>query len=416
MKFTDLGLIEPILKTLDLQGYSTPTPIQQQAIPPILAGKDVVGLAQTGTGKTAAFTLPLLQKLTDGTHRGQNRPIRVLVLSPTRELAAQIEKSVQDYGKNLSLWSTCVVGGVPVKRQRNALKCGVDILVATPGRLEDLVSQQIITLNKVDTIVLDEADQMLDIGFMPAIKRILKMLPKKRQTLLFSATMPKEIRALSNDYLKTPVEISVAPVAATADRIDQSVIHMKHEDKTSAIASLIKSHKGKRVIVFTRTKRGADKVTRKLNGENLGAVAIHGNKSQGQRQKALAGFRDGSSPVLIATDIAARGIDVPGVELVVNYELPHVAEAYVHRIGRTARAGASGFAVSFCAGDEVKCLRGIEKLIRFSIPAKAVDGSALPEAANSPNPSTKPKSRGPRPGGKRRWYKTKGKSNARASA
>jgi len=386
VNFTDLGLKKPILSTLAKQGYETPTPIQVQAIPPILAGRDVVGLAQTGTGKTAAFTLPLLHRLTGQDLAGGFRAVRVLILSPTRELAQQIETAVRTYGGSMGLRTACVVGGVPIKRQINALKNGVDILVATPGRLEDLFSQRVVKLDKIETVVLDEADQMLDIGFMPAIRRILGHTPKKRQTLLFSATMPKEIKALSHDHLKDPVEVAVAAVAATADRIDQSVMHMQAGDKPSAIAKLVKTHPGKRVIVFTRTKRGADKVVRKLNAENLGAEAIHGNKSQGQRQRALAAFKTGSTPVLIATDIAARGIDVPGVELVVNYDLPNVPESYVHRIGRTARAGASGLAVSFCATDDVKLLRDIEKLIKIQIPALAVDGSAIPERQASPTP------------------------------
>ena len=409
MTFQNLGLSKPILSTLANQGYDIPTPIQTQAIPPILAGNDVVGLAQTGTGKTAAFTLPLLHNLSADGFPGEWRNIRVLVLTPTRELAAQIDAAVKTYAKNLSIWSTCVVGGVPIKRQKNALRNGVDILVATPGRLEDLVAQKVVRLDHVKTVVLDEADQMLDIGFMPAIKRILKLCPKKRQTLLFSATMPKEIRALSNDYLNSPVEVSVAPKAATADRIDQTVMHMTPGDKPSAVAKLVKSHSGKRIIVFTRTKRGADKVTRKLNAENLRANAIHGNKSQSQRQKALAAFKEGTNPVLIATDIAARGIDVPGIELVVNYDLPHVAEAYVHRIGRTARAGAAGLAVSFCTGEDVKLLRAIEKLIRISIPALSVDGTKIPEQVHTPTPRP---AKQQRPQNKRRWHKPKQRARA----
>jgi len=411
VKFTDLGLKKPILSIVASEGYETPTPIQMQAIPPILAGRDVVGLAQTGTGKTAAFALPLLHRLSDAKRGGDLRPVRVLILSPTRELAAQIEKSVHTYGRNLPLRSTCVVGGVPIRKQINILRGGVDILVATPGRLEDLVSQKVVRLDHVEAVVLDEADQMLDIGFMPAIRRILRLLPKKRQTLLFSATMPKEIKALSADHLSDPIEVSVAPVAATADRIDQTVMHMQSGDKVSAIAKLVRTHPGKRIIVFTRTKRGADKVAKKLNVEGLGAGAIHGNKSQGQRQRALATFRDGSNPVLIATDIAARGIDVPGVELVVNYDLPNVPESYVHRIGRTARAGASGLAVSFCAGDEVKQLRAIEKLIRQEIPALAVDGSAIPtrQAANTPR---KPKTGGRPNNRNRRWSGKRSRASA----
>ena len=386
MNFQQLGLSAPILSTLVKAGYDAPTPIQQQAIPPVLAGRDVVGLAQTGTGKTAAFTLPLLQRLNAEPVRGA-RPVRVLILSPTRELAAQIEASARTYGAGLPIRSAVVVGGVPIRRQINALKAGVDILVATPGRLEDLVSQGAVRLDRVECVVLDEADQMLDIGFMPAIRRILRLLPATRQTLLFSATMPREIRALSADHLKDPVEVAVATVSKTADRIEQSVLHMQAGDKPGEIARLVRAHPGKRIIVFTRTKRGADKVARKLNAEGLGAGAIHGNKSQGQRQRALAAFKNASSPVLIATDIAARGIDVPGVELVVNYDLPNVPESYVHRIGRTARAGASGLAVSFCAGDEVKLLRDIEKLIRSDVPAEAVAGTALPlrQAANTRN-------------------------------
>ena len=386
MNFTELGLKKPILATLAKAGYETPTPIQLQAIPPVLDGRDVVGLAQTGTGKTAAFALPIIHRLTMGDLSGGFRPVRALILSPTRELASQIEASFRTYGGSMGLRTAVVVGGVSVKKQIHTLKVGVDVLVATPGRLEDLLAQKALQLNAIEIVVLDEADQMLDIGFMPAIKRILGMCPKSRQTLLFSATMPKEIKVLSNDYLKKPVEVSVAPAAATADRIDQTVMHMRHEDKVSAIAKLVRNHPGKRIIVFTRTKRGADKVSRKLNSEGLGSDAIHGNKSQGQRERALAAFKAGTAPVLIATDIAARGIDVPGIELVVNYDLPNVPESYVHRIGRTARAGASGFAVSFCAADELKQLRDIEKLIRINIPALAVDGAQIPDRAAQASP------------------------------
>jgi len=379
MNFESTGLSKPIQTTLQELGYETATPIQTQAIPPIMEGKDVVGLAQTGTGKTAAFTLPLLHRVNKTSEGGKHRPIRVLILSPTRELAAQIDKSVRDYGGRLPLKSTCVVGGVPIKRQINALRGGVDFLVATPGRLEDLVSQKAVRLDQVETVVLDEADQMLDIGFMPAIKRILKLLPKKRQTLLFSATMPKEIKALSQDHLQNPVEVSVTPVAKTADKIAQSVMHLPPEGKVNAMTKLAKTHPGKRIIVFARTKRGADKIARKLVAEGIGAEAIHGNKSQGQRVRTLASFKNGNTLVLIATDIAARGIDVPGVELVVNYDLPNVPESYVHRIGRTARAGASGLAVSFCTSEEVKLLRAVERLIKMKIPALSADGTPLQE-------------------------------------
>ena len=379
MNFESTGLSKPILTTLQELGYETATPIQAQAIPPIMEGRDVVGLAQTGTGKTAAFALPLLHRINKTSEGGKHRPIRVLILSPTRELAAQIDKSVRDYGGRLPLKSTCVVGGVPIKRQINALRGGVDFLVATPGRLEDLVSQKAVRLDQVETVVLDEADQMLDIGFMPAIKRILKLLPKKRQTLLFSATMPKEIKALSQDHLQNPVEVAVATVAKTADKIAQSVMHLPPDGKVNAMTKLAKTHPGKKIIVFARTKRGADKIARKLVAEGIGAEAIHGNKSQNQRVRTLASFKNGKTLVLIATDIAARGIDVPGVELVVNYDLPNVPESYVHRIGRTARAGASGLAVSFCTSEEIKLLRAIERLIKIKIPALAADGTPLQE-------------------------------------
>ncbi len=379
MNFESTGLSKPILTTLQELGYETATPIQAQAIPPIMEGRDVVGLAQTGTGKTAAFTLPLLHRINKTSQGGKHRPVRVLILSPTRELAAQIDKSVRDYGGRLPLKSTCVVGGVPIKRQINAIRGGVDFLVATPGRLEDLVSQKAVRLDQVEAVVLDEADQMLDIGFLPAIKRILKLLPKQRQTLLFSATMPKEIKALSQDHLKNPVEVSVTPVAKTADKIAQSVMHLPPDGKVNAMTKLAKTHPGKRIIVFARTKRGADKIARKLVAEGIGAEAIHGNKSQNQRVRTLQSFKNGKTLVLIATDIAARGIDVPGVELVVNYDLPNVPESYVHRIGRTARAGASGLAVSFCTSEEVKLLRAVERLIKMKIPALAADGSPMQE-------------------------------------
>ncbi len=379
MNFESTGLSKPILTTLQELGYEKATPIQAQAIPPIMEGRDVVGLAQTGTGKTAAFTLPLLHRVNKTSEGGKHRPVRVLILSPTRELAAQIDKSVRDYGGRLPLKSTCVVGGVPIKRQINALRGGIDFLVATPGRLEDLVSQKAVRLDQVETVVLDEADQMLDIGFMPAIKRILKLLPKKRQTLLFSATMPKEIKALSQDHLKNPVEVAVATVAKTADKIAQSVMHLPPDGKVNAMTKLAKTHPGKRIIVFARTKRGADKIARKLVAEGIGAEAIHGNKSQNQRVRTLQSFKNGKTLVLIATDIAARGIDVPGVELVVNYDLPNVPESYVHRIGRTARAGASGLAVSFCTSEEIKLLRAVERLIKIKIPALSADGTPLQE-------------------------------------
>lgn len=411
MNFETTGLSKPILTTLQELGYEVATPIQAQAIPPILAGRDVVGLAQTGTGKTAAFALPLLHRINKSSQGGKQRPVRVLILSPTRELAAQINKSVRDYGGRLPLKTTCVVGGVPIKRQIGALKGGVDFLVATPGRLEDLVAQKAVRLDQVETVVLDEADQMLDIGFLPAIRRILKLLPKQRQTLLFSATMPKEIKALSVDHLVNPVEVAVTPVAKTADKIAQSVMHLPPDGKVNAMVKLAKTHPGKRIIVFARTKRGADKIARKLVAEGLQAEAIHGNKSQNQRVRTLAAFKNGKTLVLIATDIAARGIDIPGVELVVNYDLPNVAESYVHRIGRTARAGASGLAVSFCSPEDIKLLRAIERLIKIKIPALSADGTPLQEK-DIPHPArTAKRPEGANPRQKRRRYRPRKKAS-----
>jgi len=392
--FADLGLSSPILKKLERQGYEHPTPIQAGAIPPILAGKDVVGLAQTGTGKTAAFTLPLLQRVQealerDSGHDNIKRAIRVLILTPTRELAAQIDKAVRNYGENLTTRSACVVGGVNMKRQIKPLKQGVDLLVATPGRLEDLLGQKIITLDWIETVVLDEADQMLDIGFMPAIKRILALTPKDRQTLLFSATMPRQIRELSNKYMKSPVEISVSPASKTADNVSQSVMFIAQPDKTKAAIALLKTYKNKRVILFSRTKRGCDRIAKRLNANGLSAQPIHGNRSQNQRTRTLDAFRAGEVDILVATDVAARGIDIPGVELVLNFDLPQVAEAYVHRIGRTGRAGKSGTAIAFCNTEEASLLRDIEKIIKQRIPVRKDDGKVEvePEWDPTKNPT-----------------------------
>lgn len=405
VNFNELGLDKLILKALDAQGYEKPTPIQSKAIPPILEGRDVVGMAQTGTGKTAAFTLPLLQRLTQSKSAAAHKTVRSLILSPTRELAAQIHKAVRDYSRNMSMTSTCVVGGMSIKPQRKALLNGVDILIATPGRLLDLADQNALRLDAVETFVLDEADQMLDIGFMPAIRRILSMVPNDRQTLLFSATMPKAIRELSARHLQDPVEVSVAAKAPTADKIEQSVRHLTREQKVGVVTDLIRAHDGQRVIVFTRTKRGADKVARRLASDGLNAAAIHGNKSQGQRKRALDAFRKGSCPVLIATDIAARGIDVPDVGLVINYELPNVPEIYIHRIGRTARAGASGVAVSFCSSEERSCLRDIERLIKYRIPEVGADGEIVATVDQVADARPAPKKKGP--SNKQRWSSKK---------
>ena len=367
MKFEQLGLSQPILDALTSLSITDPTPIQLAAIPAALKGNDVVGLAQTGTGKTAAFSLPLIEKIAGG-RRAAPRKVHALIMSPTRELAAQIHKSIRDFSRRVKLRSVLAVGGLSLNVQAKNLSGGADILIATPGRLEDLIRQGAVSLDETHFIVLDEADQMLDIGFMPAIRRVFGHLPEQRQAMLFSATMPAEIRKLSAKYLRNPVEVAVTPAARTADRIEQGVMHVSGRNKPAALAAIIHDHEGDRVIVFARTKHGADKLVRKLGNANIEAAAIHGNKSQGQREKALARFRDGSLHVLVATDIAARGIDVPGVTLVINNDLPNVPEVYVHRIGRTARAGAAGLAITLCAPDERPLLQDIEKLIKLSVP------------------------------------------------
>ena len=394
MSFETLGLTRPLLKVLERQGFMKPTPIQEQSIPLVLRGKDIVGLAQTGTGKTAAFTLPVLHLLCASARTGKFRPVRMLVLSPTRELAAQVDRVIKDFASAVNLKSVPIFGGVPFFRQAQALRKGTDILVCTPGRLEDHISQKTLDLSRVTHLVLDEADQMLDIGFLPAIKRILTFLPTKKQTLLFSATMPKEIRNLTMDYLNNPAEVAVIPVVKPADKIYQQVIFLSQSEKLNALKDLIRLRQGKRILVFFRTKHGADKVVKILNNIGLKIDAIHGNKSQVQRQRALENFRKGKCLILIATDIAARGIDVQEVELVVNYDLPDVPETYVHRIGRTARAGASGQAISFCAKNELKNLYAIEKLISIQISNLSLDGKettrpAIIGALNSKKPRRK---------------------------
>ncbi len=368
--FDDFGLAEPITRALRDENYATPTPIQAQTIPFALSGRDVIGIAQTGTGKTAAFALPILNHLTANRRRPERKSARVLVLSPTRELSGQIADSFRTYGKYIRpLDVALAIGGVPINRQIRALQRGVEVLVATPGRLLDLVNQRAITLNQFEVLVLDEADRMLDMGFIHDIKRIVAMLPKERQTLFFSATMPQEITRLADQMLRDPARVAVTPQATTVERIAQRVIHTDKSAKQALLAELLKSEQIDRVLVFTRTKHGADKVVRGLQKAGFTAEAIHGNKSQNQRERVLAAFRDGSMRTLVATDIAARGIDVDGVSHVFNYDLPNVPESYVHRIGRTARAGADGTAISFCDHEERAYLRDIERLIRMSIPA-----------------------------------------------
>jgi ATP-dependent RNA helicase RhlE len=365
--FSDLGLSQPILAALTAAGYSKPTPIQCQAIPPVLGGRDLCGIAQTGTGKTAAFALPILQRLAAIPRRAAPQTCRTLVLTPTRELASQIADSFRTYGAGLPLSTAVVFGGVPIGRQRQQLARGVDILVATPGRLLDLIDTRSLTLSSVQVLVLDEADRMLDLGFIHALKRIVKLLPRPRQTLLFSATMPRAIEVLAQDYLDSPVKVVVAPTATTVERVDQGVVFVSSERKRDLLATMLRDPAFARVLVFSRTKHGADRVVRHLAVTGIEAAAIHGNKSQPQRERALAGFRDGQSRVLVATDIAARGIDVDGVSHLINFELPNVPEDYVHRIGRTARAGAAGIAIAFCSDEERPYLRDIEKLTRCSL-------------------------------------------------
>ena len=366
--FTDLNLSEPLLRALTAEGYEKPTPIQAQSIPSLLAGKDLLGIAQTGTGKTAAFALPILQKLSQHTERPARGTCRALILSPTRELAAQIGESFRVYGKFLKVTRAVVFGGVSLNKQVDILRGGVDVVVATPGRLVDLIERKALTLAKVEIFVLDEVDQMLDLGFIHAIRKITGMLPSHRQNLFFSATMPKEIAGLANNLLTDPVKVEVTPVATTAERVNQSVIHVDPANKAKLLAALLQDNNMTRTLVFTRTKHGADKVMKHLSNAGFTAAAIHGNKSQNNRERALAGFKAGKILVLVATDIAARGIDVDGVSHVVNYDLPHVPESYVHRIGRTARAGAEGSAIAFCTPEDRGLLRDIEKTIRAQVP------------------------------------------------
>jgi ATP-dependent RNA helicase RhlE len=381
-QFSNLGLSAPIADAVRAEGYNEPTPIQAAAIPHILAGKDLQGLAATGTGKTAAFALPILHRLAANKIRTPQRNCRALILSPTRELADQIGESFRVYGRNSGLSVAVVVGGVPYGRQTESLRRGVDIVVATPGRLQDHVDKGNIQFDKVECFVLDEADHMLDLGFIPAIRKIVKRLPAKRQNLFFSATMPKEIGGLASELLHDPERVSVSPPSTPAEKIAQSVRFLETRQKVGYLADSVRRPEHSRVLVFTRTKRGADKVVRDLDKQRIAAVAIHGNKSQGQRVKALAGFKAGTTPILVATDIAARGIDVDGIDLVVNYDLPHVPETYVHRIGRTARAGNSGLAMSFCTAEERPLLKAIEKLIRRQIPILNGDGAG----SNVPHP------------------------------
>jgi ATP-dependent RNA helicase RhlE len=373
MEFKQLSLIDPLLKAITETGYTHPTAIQQKAIPIVLQGKDLIGCAQTGTGKTAAFALPLLQRLEETKTSGKLVPIRALILTPTRELAIQIGDNINLYRKYLKLNYCTIFGGVSQEKQVKEIKKGVDILVATPGRLLDLMNQKIVSLDKIEILILDEADNMLDMGFIHDIKKILTKIPSKRQTLFFSATMPPNIRKFAHGILHKPIEVDVTPVSSTAEKVNQSVFFIEKKDKIKLLTSILKKLKHERTIVFSRTKHGADKIVKLLAKNGLRAAAIHGNKSQNARQKALGEFKDNHLKILIATDIAARGIDIEQLPLVINYDLPNVPETYVHRIGRTGRAGQEGKAISFCDVEERPYLADIEKLIGLKIKIEKIN-------------------------------------------
>lgn len=392
MTFKELNLSSEILKALDETGYTKPTPIQAQAIPVVLKGKDVLGCAQTGTGKTAAFVIPMLEQIADNKLRDRQNKVRGLIVTPTRELAIQIGESFREYGKYTRINCTVVFGGVKQGKQTDSLKKGVDVIVATPGRLLDLMQQGFISLRDIQHFVLDEADRMLDMGFIHDVKKLLKHLPKKRQSLFFSATMSREIIKLSNEILDNPVEIAVTPKSSTAEIINQSVYFVDKGNKKNLLLHLLENQNLNSVLVFTRTKHGADKVVRVLNKKKVNAAAIHGNKSQNARQKALGEFKDQKIRVLVATDIAARGIDIDELAYVINYDLPNVAESYVHRIGRTGRAGAEGTAIAFCDATEKPYLKDIERLINQKVkviddhpfPLVDVDAEVAPKAQRPP--------------------------------
>ncbi len=379
MKFNELNLIAPILQALETEGYTQPTPIQEQSIPILLQRKDLLGCAQTGTGKTAAFAIPILQILHQEHAERTHKNIKTLILTPTRELAIQINESFAAYGRNLRIRHTVIFGGVPQGAQVQALQRGVDILIATPGRLLDLMNQGYINLTNISIFVLDEADRMLDMGFIHDVKRVVAKLPLKRQTLFFSATMPPEIQKLANTILTKPEMVAVTPPATTAELVEQSVYFVGQKDKRQLLQFVLQDKSIKTALVFTRTKHGADKVVKDLNKEGISAEAIHGNKSQNARQRALSNFKEGKIRVLVATDIAARGIDVDLLSHVINYEIPEVPETYVHRIGRTGRAGASGTAMSFCDAEEMQDWRNILKLTSQKIPV--VEGHPFPMPA-----------------------------------
>ncbi|HTO53791.1 MAG TPA: DEAD/DEAH box helicase [Myxococcota bacterium] len=395
MSFSELELLPELEAAVQTAGYTTPTPIQAQAIPPLLEGRDLLGCARTGTGKTAAFALPILQHLAQSQRRPAAKIVRSLVLVPTRELAAQVADSFRKYGSGLNLSVVLVHGGVGQNPQAAALRRGVDVLVACPGRLVDLMGQRLVDLSQVEVLVLDEADHMLDLGFIPDVRRIVAQTPRRRQTLLFSATMPAPIQGLADSFLVDPVKVFVTPQATPAEAVSQEVHFVESSGKPDLLARLLRSGDVERALVFTRTKRGANRVAERLAKNGIPAEAIHGNKSQNARTRALEGFKRGQPRVLVATDVAARGIDVHGVSHVVNYELPEVPETYVHRIGRTARAGASGIAISLCASDERDQLKGIEKLLRKQVAVASGERGRVTSARREP------RSRRPSPSGSR---------------
>jgi ATP-dependent RNA helicase RhlE len=395
MSFKNLGLSEPLLKALRLQGYQNPTPIQEKSIPEVFKGNDLLASAQTGTGKTAGFTLPLLQILSETPTR-KRRAIRVLILTPTRELAAQILANLEQYGKFLDLRSTVIFGGVSAHPQITALRKGIDILVATPGRLLDLENQRKLSLHEVEHLVLDEADRMLDMGFLRDIKRILNLLPDRRQNLLFSATFSKEIKQLAGSFLHNPVMVEATPENTTVEKIHQTIYRVDKKKKPALIIKLIKEGNWQQVLVFTRTKYGANKLAEKMGKNGISAVPIHGNKSQNARTKALADFKKGKVRILVATDIAARGLDIPLLPHVVNYEIPNVPEDYVHRIGRTGRAGANGEAISLVSIEEVDLIKSIVKLIGFKPESKIIEGfEPTDEVVEKPKTNNNQQSRNP---------------------
>lgn len=384
MSFKSLGLSEPLLRAISKKGYDTPSPIQAKAIPPVLEGKDVLASAQTGTGKTAGFTLPLLHNLTQQQSQ-RHRPIRALILTPTRELAAQVFANVKEYSEFLDIRSAVIFGGVNQRPQVATIKRGIDVLVATPGRLIDLENQGLLSLKRVEIFVLDEADRMLDMGFLRDIERVMKLMPNKRQNLMFSATFSKDIKKLAYSILNNPIQVEATPENTAVEVIQQKVYRVAKTKKTGLIIKVISEGDWQQVLVFTRTKHGANRLTKKMISAGITAAAIHGNKSQGARTKALAGFKSGKVRVLVATDIAARGLDIPLLPHVVNFELPNISEDYVHRIGRTGRAGASGEALSLVSADETSYLKGIEKLINQKIPIEIIEGFEP-----DPNASTEP--------------------------